>query len=134
MARFLIGFLLAATQFLAPILGKDQAVLCMHPDGSALVESGEELIKCHSSTAETEDGILSAPQCRDFAIPAHATGQQIVTPRGSNFLQPQLFVAPFVSSSLDAVFAPVSRCIDPRTTTLLAHNPLESLSTVVLLT
>ena len=132
MTRYLLGFLLAMTQLLAPVLGTEQAVLCVHPDGSAMVESGEELVECHAVTSQTDQASLTTPQCRDIAIPAHTADQQIVARRGSDSVPLPLFVAQIASRIL--LPAPTSywQGIDPRLRTFLPHHSLESLSTVIL--
>lgn len=132
MARYSVALFLAMVQLLTPVMGREQAVLCLHPDGSALVESGAELAKCHVSPTQAEEDSISAPQCRDIAIPVQAADQQTVRHRGSASSQFQLFAVSFVAPGIIAAYSHCFAGSALAITTIPAGNPLESLSTIIL--
>jgi hypothetical protein len=133
MARHLTILGLLLTQLIAPTVAWGQAVLCVHADGSAFVESPDEWMECHTAAAKSSGAGVSEPSCQDFAIPSSVQIEKTVRPRTSSVLILQLCLTPIAPWS-DLAHPPMSRrCLEAFANSIMpSDGVLASLSTVIL--
>ena len=133
MSRCITILALLLTQLLAPAMSWRQAVLCVHPDGSAFVESPSELLECHGAASKSDDAGVSEQTCRDFAFPNIGQIAPTVSLRSSGIqFAPQPYPIPF--SPLDYFAQPIARLRRNVIIEFLGSSDaiLASLSTVIL--
>src|SRR5262245_11810473 len=87
MPRCFVILTLLLTQLFAPALASAQAVLCVHADGSAVVESVQQWQECHTGITEIDRSSVSAPACRDIPISGISIQQSIGARDSSHILQ-----------------------------------------------
>lgn len=109
------------------------SVLCIHADGNAFVESPEQLIECHTLSAEATSGTISDLPCRDIAMVSDMQGTQFASARACfNHLfqlSPTLLGASDSDRLLPAASRNFSLSVD---SSLPPDGVLSSLATIIL--